>query len=228
MPLEIREALTESDALRIATIERDAYLPNPFNPILFPGPLPDDALQRRAAELVRNKNANPINTKWFTVVDTDIVPGDVPGGEGMISFAQWVIIYNNPPTKPGKEGGETKEATTQKRETFPWANAAACDALFGGLAKLREEIMGSRNHIYFSYLQTDPKHERRGAGGMLLKACVEEGERLGLPVLLTSSPAGRPLYVRNGFTDVKKFELDFAQWGLDKVQEVWAMIREPQ
>ncbi len=61
---------------------------------------------------------------------------------------------------------------------------------------------------------------------MLVKWGLDEATRLGLPVYLDSSPAGRALYLKNGFVEVDKSEVDMSRWGLDAVHTTWGMIRE--
>lgn len=76
-------------------------------------------------------------------------------------------------------------------------------------------------------LQTDPKHERRGAGSLLIKKVLEEAQQLGMIAYLESSEAGHSLYADLGFQDVELQELDMSKWGATKTHKTWSMIREP-
>lgn len=51
--------------------------------------------------------------------------------------------------------------------------------------------------LYF--LGTLPEYERKGIGSALLKEGLQEAEEDGVSVYLGATPAGRPLYERNGF-----------------------------
>ncbi|KXJ95733.1 acetyltransferase [Microdochium bolleyi] len=202
MPLQVCPA-TEADAARLVEIERDAYAGNPFTPFLFPGPMPPSAGAGRAAELAEQLRADA-TARWAKVVDTD-VPGLT------VAIAKW-HVYDQGADKPAP------------RTFGPGCNIEACEALFGGLAGVRERTMEGKPCVYLHLLQTDPKHQRRGAAGLLIARVLEDARALGLPVRLESSAEAHTLYLRNGFDDVEKHSLDFAPWGLDKVHEVWAMV----
>ena len=51
--------------------------------------------------------------------------------------------------------------------------------------------------LYF--LGVLPEYERRGIGGQLLKPGLEQAQEDGVSVYLGATPAGKPLYDRNGF-----------------------------
>lgn len=79
----------------------------------------------------------------------------------------------------------------------------------------------------FSILHTDPKHQGRGAGTMLLRRCVNEAAGKGLPVYLNASPLGHGMYLRHQFRDIETMVTDFSQWGAKDLHNVFAMIKEP-
>lgn len=62
-------------------------------------------------------------------------------------------------------------------------------------------------------LVTHPKHERRGAGSLLLKWGCEEADRKGVEAYLEASAVGVPLYERHGFKKVKDITLDLKDFG---------------
>lgn len=64
-----------------------------------------------------------------------------------------------------------------------------------------------------SLLVTDPDHQRRGAGRMVLKWGEEEAARLGLTSYLEATEAGRPLYEKHGYVSQGKYEFDLAPFG---------------
>lgn len=127
MPLELKPA-TEADAKRAAIIERDAYAPNPFSRILFPGPFPPEALDGRAGFLATELKEDS-TTRWLKVVDTDL-----PEDEQMIAFAKWHIYTEKPkPTAPRTFG--------------PGCNVEACEMLFPGIAAQRMRILGDKPYV---------------------------------------------------------------------------------
>jgi hypothetical protein len=128
MPLQLLPAVA-ADVPRAVAIERDAYAANPFSPVLFPGPFPADALARRAAEVLAQKDADP-TTRWRKIVDTDI-----PGDDGIIAFARWTVYAAGPGPKP------------VVRAMGEGCNIEACEAVFGGVAKMHERVRGERSCV---------------------------------------------------------------------------------
>ncbi|KAI1461881.1 acyl-CoA N-acyltransferase [Annulohypoxylon moriforme] len=207
MPLELQPA-TEADARRSLEIEKAAYAMNPYNEILFPGPHPPDALDGKAKGMISELNKDS-TIRWSKVVDTDL-----PDGEQMIAFSKWFIHSEPPKPQPLRDFG-------------PGANAGACEALFGGTKTQRERFWGDMPHVYLAILHTDPKHQRRGAGGMLVKQVVDEARKLGLVACLQSSPAGHELYKKCGFHDINLLSTDLSKWGATEMHYIWAMTCDP-
>lgn len=131
MPLQVLPA-DAADAPRAAAIERDAYAPNPFGRFLFPGPPPADAVARRSTELVEQRDADP-TTRWFKVVDTDADPA---GDEATVAFARFHVY--DAPREPGP---------APARRMGEWCNAEACEAVFGGISRMHEKVVGGRRCI---------------------------------------------------------------------------------
>ncbi|OTB07589.1 hypothetical protein M426DRAFT_317897 [Hypoxylon sp. CI-4A] len=208
MPLELHPA-TEADARRSAEIEHAAYAPNPFNRILFPGPFPPEALDGRAATLADELRTDR-TTRWFKVVDT----AELPAGEQMIAFAKLHVYAEKPrPTAPRAFG--------------PGCNAEACELLFGGVAAQRGRILGDRPYVFISLLHTDPKHQGRGAGELLVRRAVEEAQRQGLVAYLESSESGHSLYKKCGFCDVDCLSVDLSRWGATEIHRTYSMMYDP-
>ncbi|KAI0136656.1 acetyltransferase [Xylariales sp. AK1849] len=199
---------TEADARRAVEIEAIAYGPNPFGKILFPGPFPDNAGDMRADGLVKSFKEDSTQ-RWLKVVDLELPEGE----EQMIAFAKW-HIYTEAPTLTTREFGQG-------------CNIEACEKLFGGLQDQRKKIMGGRTYAYLHLLQTDPKHQRRGAGSQLILWGIMEAERLGLVAYLESSESGHSLYHKMGFKDVELHEVDLSSWGAEETHKTWAMICDP-
>ncbi|CAN8097842.1 unnamed protein product [Discula destructiva] len=207
MPLESYAAV-DADMYRAAVIEREAYETQESNAILFPGALPPGALQHRADGL--RKKAAEQNVSSFKVVDTEL-----EDGERMIAFAQWVVYdAGNPLMAP------------QPRQFPPQVNAEACDLLFNRLNQLEPKHMGDRPHVYFSIIFTDPKHQGRGAGTMLLRRCLEDAANAGLPIYLNASADAHELYLKHQFRDLELIETDFSKWGLAEPIRTWAMEKK--
>lgn len=82
-----------------------------------------------------------------------------------------------------------------------------------------------------SLLGTHPKHERRGAGAMLIRWGLAQADGDQKRCYVDSSSLGYPLYKRCGFQeDVGEISVDLDQYGAEGVGvHKWvAMLREPQ
>ncbi|KAI0433669.1 acyl-CoA N-acyltransferase [Xylaria sp. FL1042] len=211
MPLELQFA-TEADAERAAQIEREAFGPDEFSPIMFPGPFPEPAPGKttRAQEMANAFRSDP-STRWLKIVDTDIAPTE--DNKQMIGFAQWNI----------NDGTQIPPAP---RVFGEGCNAEACDAVFKGLHKVRLEYLKTK-HLHLRYLFVDPQHHRRGAGTTLIKWGVDEAGKLGFPAYVESSRVGHALYLRSGFRDLDTHSVDFTEWGHPATHITYIMGTQP-
>ncbi|MCJ1441851.1 MAG: hypothetical protein MMC23_002343 [Stictis urceolatum] len=57
-------------------------------------------------------------------------------------------------------------------------------------------------HVWLQFLGVDPKFQRKGVGGLLMRWGMETARREGVPVGLTASPQGLSLYMKWGFEEV--------------------------
>lgn len=121
MPLVLQPAV-DADAMRIAEIERLAFASNRLSPVLFPGPFPPDAAEKRAASLVTQRREDP-TVRWMKVVDTET--------DELCAFAKWDIM-------------ETPKEVRRTRQFGPGCNLEACEEFFGGIGRKRSELMGGK------------------------------------------------------------------------------------
>jgi GNAT superfamily N-acetyltransferase len=68
-------------------------------------------------------------------------------------------------------------------------------------------------------LGTDPEHQRRGAGALIVQYGCDIADRDGIPSYIDSSVQGKPLYEKFGFKDLS--DPQFTWEGLA------SMVREP-
>ncbi|PTB65605.1 acyl-CoA N-acyltransferase [Trichoderma citrinoviride] len=209
MPLIVVPA-TEEDLPRSMAIERRAYGPNPTTPILFPGG--GLSPETRAAQMLARKREDPACT-WVKVVDADL---EAKGEESMIAFSQWYVY-----------SGDVKPSRAQRWWGLPGTNPEACEAFFGEMDRRWWDRFEGKSHVYLKLLHTDPDHQRRGAGGMLLKWGTAEADRLGLVSYLEASEEGRPLYEKYGFKEVGRIVVDLSKWGGTEPATAYLMLREP-
>lgn len=81
--------------------------------------------------------------------------------------------------------------------------------------------------LVLDLLQTDPKHQGRGAGSKLIKWGTDIADKLQLPAYLESSPKAHKLYQKHGFKDVDILTMD-PKWGYgpDVDPNIRFMIRD--
>lgn len=136
MAIIVRE-VSDDDLPRTCEIEGTAFADNPLSSVLFPGPFAPEGDQKRVADLIEQRKADP-KMKYIQAYDEET--------KQLIAFSKWNIY-------------DTTEAATAKRPSRnfgPGSNAPACEAFFGGLAKKKEEIMGGKPHICKTKRKTGP------------------------------------------------------------------------
>jgi len=78
-------------------------------------------------------------------------------------------------------------------------------------------------HYYLFALGVVPIMQNRGLGSSLLKEVLNKCDKEKLPAYLeATSPSNRDLYIRHGFSVIRKFKLS------PQGPEMWFMLREPQ
>lgn len=76
-------------------------------------------------------------------------------------------------------------------------------------------------------MHTDPAHQGRGAGSMILKHFADEADKLGLESYLEASEKGQPLYEKFGYETVEVFVVDLSKWDGPEKSENCLMVRKP-
>lgn len=64
-----------------------------------------------------------------------------------------------------------------------------------------------------SSLAVHPKHHKKGLGTKLTERCHEIADKEGLPIYLTAFPGAHHLYLKWGYKDVEKFDVDLNAQG---------------
>ncbi|OAA74502.1 Acyl-CoA N-acyltransferase [Akanthomyces lecanii RCEF 1005] len=203
---------SEADADRFAAIEHAALPDDATTAALFPGPFASDGGPSRGDQLREHLRSDP-DCRWVKVVDRALeeAPGARPG-DATVAFAVWYFWDKQGKPLPASVWG-------------PGTNAAACELYFGGLDKRWEDDVGSKPHAYLKFVHTDPKHQRRGAGRMMMDWGTKEADDKGLVSYVQASPEGRGLYAKYGFQLVDIFAVDLSPWGGPARDETAIMIR---
>jgi predicted N-acetyltransferase YhbS len=86
----------------------------------------------------------------------------------------------------------------------------------------KRKILGTRPYYVLDTLVALPKHERRGAGSMLVRRGCERADAAGVVAYLEGSPVGEPLYARHCFKRVGGLELELGlrRWGDTEVMRL--------
>ncbi|KAK8056033.1 Acetyltransferase [Apiospora rasikravindrae] len=209
MPLELR-GFTLADLPRGLEIEKLAYAPNPFTPVLFPGPFPEEAKKIRSEYFIKTLEEDK-TARHVKVIDTEI-EGDE--NEQMIAWAK-VHVHKEPPKLTPRVFG-------------PGSNVEACEKLWGDILAQRTRLVGENPHVCRNRSMTHPTQQGRGAGTMLIQWALGQAQELSLPAYLEASPDGHSLYLKNGFQDVDLLETDLRQWGAKDMHKTWNMMWYPK
>ncbi|USP75091.1 phenylacetate 2-hydroxylase protein [Curvularia clavata] len=136
---------------------------------------------------------------------------DTTTGE-MIAGARWRYV------KPEQEGAKERtweevDAGLTIPEPFDESDPDMWKEVFGLINENKREILQTRPHYVLDTLVVKQEHERRGAGGMLVRWGCEKADEADVEAYLEASPMGAPLYARHGFQRVKDLDLDLRKWG---------------
>lgn len=143
---------------------------------------------------------------------------DTSTGE-MIAGARWRYV------KPKTEGAtertceEVEAAFQESLEPYDETEPEMLIALLDLFNVNKRQALGIRPYYCLDTLVTLPQHERRGAGGMLVRWGCEKADEAGVQAYLEASPIGAPMYARHGFVAMPEIELDLRRWGGDEVMK---------
>ncbi|KAJ5455595.1 uncharacterized protein N7458_003859 [Penicillium daleae] len=110
----------------------------------------------------------------------------------VVAFAKWV--------RPSSVSHADHDRRAEGPAVWPESsNGELCDRFFGTMGGHHKEIMKERPHYYLEILGVHPSYQGRGLASKLLRWGLARADEEGVETYLSSSPAGRPLYERNGF-----------------------------
>ncbi|KAI8633459.1 acyl-CoA N-acyltransferase [Xylariaceae sp. FL1651] len=134
-------------------------------------------------------------TRVYKVVDCPAESAQASGE--IIAFAMWSSPHTEPPQEKPTEWPAEGDVVLFEEVT-------------GKAAEKKKKIMGDEEHWYLAALATLPKHQRRGAGSLLMtefcRQADQEGQA-GRRSYVESSPLGRPTYERFAFVTQDTFSV---------------------
>lgn len=71
-----------------------------------------------------------------------------------------------------------------------------------------------RRNTDIGMLATQPQHQHRGAGTMLLSSILAEADKAGIEVYLEGTDTAKGLYEKHGFRPLKELRFDPAEYGV--------------
>ncbi|KAL3469083.1 acyl-CoA N-acyltransferase [Aspergillus californicus] len=184
MPLQLRRAV-DSDV-------------NQLTDVFFSGFRKDGVMARCFPEkpTVRqfwidglNRDLHDPDVRIVAIVDTEIT------GSPIIAYANWVA----PRTQTPKTQNTNVPLYPEDGDDLELAAF-----FFPHLKAKRERNMAGRTCWYLAALVCHESHQRRGAGGMLMRYGLDEANRMQADVYLEASPPGVPVYKKNGFRELDR------------------------
>ncbi|KAK5115960.1 hypothetical protein LTR62_000416 [Meristemomyces frigidus] len=155
--------------------------------------------------------------EWVKVVDSELDGKLIAAALWRFQLEQETPKDESTAQAPGAEDEGLKPALT-----FPPVMAAMT-----ALSKLQnDKYVHGQPHALLSVLVTDPQHQRRGAGTLLVKYGCDKADSLGLFAILHASPAGVGVYTKQGFEVIEEKLLDLRPFGVDESEVRRFMIRE--
>jgi GNAT superfamily N-acetyltransferase len=108
---------------------------------------------------------------------------------------------------------EVEHGFTEVMQPYDESEPAMIDALFELFNGRKREYLGQRPYYCLDTLATLGKHERRGAGSLLVKWGCERADEAGVEAYLEASEMGEPMYRRHGFESKEVMTLDLRKFG---------------
>ncbi len=213
------EPLQEPELGHFIRLYWDAFEPPSADmilPMLYPKGFHPDLEQRMRTRILRNTQGD-LGSSCFCA--KRVSTGEIVG-------VSWWTTVLHPRSKFDID--ERFEAAYQRRNIGPEIdgfNAELDRAFFRANFYTEAEVTDGQPYMTLMLLATSPKHQRTGAGTLLLEHGLRKADELKLPVFLHSSVGGRKLYERYGFEVKREFPLDCTQYGGRSKGAHWCMMR---
>lgn len=249
MPLEFHP-LRPSDTLSWIRVRAKAYY-GPTHDLLHNGPVSEESIRGVAED--RKREIGGPNIWHWKIVDTDLPLGeDDPEDNGgrTIAAAVWKMMNVDSETvhrdtlrkseaeAPTEHASVPVEVALQEDDPLgprypafhpPELRLDALASIFDPMDEARDEIMGTEKPFFMlNSLATDPDHQSRGAGALLLDWGVKRADSEGLVTYLDATQVAKPIYEKRGFKVIRAIDWDRTKWGGEGVDVHYSMVRMPR
>lgn len=217
MPLEIRP-LGKEHAPEAARLTIETYEAESFRAFIFPNGMGEDAIKKITTGVCQAQE-DP-DSFSIQIYDTD--------AGRMAAYAVWVY------TKAMSDD-DWKNETEELFGAFPEAprQDVVIESVKQGQA-IKQRVMGHEwwwgmqslierevpsevaDYLFCTELcalNVLPKYQRRGLGSRLMKWGTEKIEQMKGQSIIIATEEGYGLYVKHGFTEVERMDVDLEQWG---------------
>jgi GNAT superfamily N-acetyltransferase len=162
---------------------------------------------------------------WVKATDTET-------GE-MVSVALWRIpVGGEKDDERADEKSAAENEVNSKIEGDGVAKDVEGQGRPGFLAEMarmwrafESQHIGNQPYALLAILMTHPKHQRRGAGSLLVQWGCEKADEMGLLCALTASEVGESVYAKNGFQVLHREVLDLTPYGIEGAELRRRMVR---
>lgn len=197
--------VTEADIPRINDIIFQSFESDPLHVLAFPREHAS-SYNEFMHEFLRSKLPDP-NVKSLKVVDPNL-----SGDASIVGYTRWIFPSGENQQTPSKE--TTKTSTTAP---FPaQANKQIWDFLGEQTKQVRAQFVDPARDYVLEFLATDPQHQGRGIGKIMLKYGLDELDRRGngAKAFLEATPFAIPIYKKYGFEPLGSIDVPLAEFGV--------------
>jgi GNAT superfamily N-acetyltransferase len=143
-----------------------------------------------------------------------------------LAVARWRYVQPKEAGAQERTWDEVEAGFLEHLPPYEESDPALLTALFDLFNAHKRKYLGNRPYFVLDTLCTLARHERKGAGSMLVRWGCDRADEAGVEAYLEASPLGAPMYARHGFVRQEEIELDLRKFGGDEVLKFIVSIVE--
>ncbi|KAH8433008.1 GNAT family N-acetyltransferase [Aspergillus melleus] len=206
--------VTEADTARIHEIIFQAFESDQLHVLMFPREHAS-SYEAYMHESLRSKLRDP------TITSLKVVDKSLSGDASIVGYARWKFPISNDQHQEStpQESQNSEEPSKSPNVPFPaHANKQLMDFFGSQITKLRGQFVDPTRDFVLDFLATDPAHQGRGVGKVMLKYGLDELDRRGNggKAYLESTAVGMPVYRKFGFAPLGAIEIPLAEFGIEE------------